>query len=107
MKRYQVMTIFLAVILSIGGYGLLMNVKNDKGGQPIESHSTIDFQYNSKPDYYTEKYRTQYHLSPETGNMSDPNGMVFFEGEYHQFYQNQDDGGMPLARICCTGSTFL
>lgn len=41
-------------------------------------------------DYYTEKYRPQYHYSPIRGSASDPNGLVYFEGEYHLFHQ---DGG--------------
>ncbi len=40
--------------------------------------------------YYTEKYRPQYHYSPIRGSASDPNGLVYFEGEYHLFHQ---DGG--------------
>lgn len=38
-------------------------------------------------DYYTEKYRPQYHFSTETGRLADPNGLVYFEGEYHLFHQ--------------------
>ena len=42
-------------------------------------------------DYYTEKHRPQFHFSPESNWMNDPNGMVFFEGEYHLFYQYYPD----------------
>ncbi|WP_449538881.1 glycoside hydrolase family 32 protein [Ferdinandcohnia sp. Marseille-Q9671] len=41
----------------------------------------------TKLTYYTEKYRPQYHFSPEENWMNDPNGMVYYEGEYHLFYQ--------------------
>ena len=38
-------------------------------------------------DYYGEQHRPQFHFSPESAWMNDPNGMVYFEGEYHLFYQ--------------------
>lgn len=41
-------------------------------------------------DYYNELYRPQYHYSPAQGAASDPNGLVYFNGEYHLFHQ---DGG--------------
>ncbi|WP_323374375.1 GH32 C-terminal domain-containing protein [Paenibacillus sp. JNUCC31] len=40
--------------------------------------------------YYKENYRPQYHYSPIRGSASDPNGLIYYEGEYHLFHQ---DGG--------------
>lgn len=34
-----------------------------------------------------ERYRLNYHLSPNSGWMNDPNGFVYFKGYYHIFYQ--------------------
>jgi len=42
-------------------------------------------------DYYAERYRSQVHFSPETMSMENPSGLVFFDNEYHLFYQSNPD----------------
>lgn len=44
---------------------------------------------------YTERFRPQYHFSPEKNWMNDPNGLVYYEGEYHLFYQHTPFATLP------------
>lgn len=40
-----------------------------------------------RPEYYTEKYRPQFHFSAKKNWLNDPNGLVYYDGVYHMFYQ--------------------
>ena len=40
---------------------------------------------------YQEPHRPQFHFSPQEKWMNDPNGMFFYAGEYHLFYQYYPD----------------
>lgn len=46
-----------------------------------------EFALSEDPNYYTERYRPQFHFSTPVGNLADPNGLVYYEGEYHLFHQ--------------------
>jgi fructan beta-fructosidase len=50
------------------------------------THCTSDQPHSSMKDY-KEPYRGQYHFSPLNNWMNDPNGMFFYKGEYHLFFQ--------------------
>ena len=50
------------------------------------SSNNSDTKNKMQPDY-----KPQVHFSPDSSWMNDPNGMVYFEGEYHLFYQYYPD----------------
>lgn len=72
---------FLLFIISVTM--ILMSCQNDK---PVSEENTDSTTVN-----YMEQHRPQFHFSPEAKWMNDPNGMVYYEGEYHLFYQYYPD----------------
>ncbi|MBA4862871.1 GH32 C-terminal domain-containing protein [Streptomyces sp. PSKA54] len=56
------------------------------------AHGTSYFQnveVRSTANYFTERYRPTYHYSQLSGSTSDPCGLLFYDGEYHLFHQDE------------------
>jgi len=70
---------------------ITLNACKNEVTQKEETAKVVAVTTTNKSDYYQEAYRPQFHFSPAANWMNDPNGMVFFDDEYHLFYQYYPD----------------
>ena len=75
-------------VLTIGIFTLLFSCKNttDKKDNQVLNGQEIVTISNE------ELYRPNFHFTPKKGWMNDPNGMFFYNGYYHLYFQHYPDG---------------
>ena len=72
---------------------VVLNFKSIFGQKEIsminakEVHRRMDQAEKKIPETATGKYRHNYHLMPPTGWLNDPNGLSYYGGNYHVFFQ--------------------
>lgn len=76
----------VSVALQEGENIIRIRVQNKETAASTITTLRLKRRYNPE-NAYTERYRPQFHYTPEAHWINDPNGMVFYDGEYHLFYQ--------------------
>ncbi|MDI1304488.1 MAG: glycoside hydrolase family 32 protein [bacterium] len=74
------------LLTSFVSASLLSSCKKEVKNENISINSSEKIIADSAKKY-KEPFRPQFHFSPEKKWMNDPNGMVFYKGIYHLFYQ--------------------
>ncbi|SES05576.1 Sucrose-6-phosphate hydrolase SacC, GH32 family [Salipaludibacillus aurantiacus] len=83
-SEYKGEELFFKVVNNLeGGWGHI-NVDDFRTFYPEEETGEEEI----GQGYYNEVYRPQFHFTPEENWMNDPNGLVYYDGEYHLFYQH-------------------
>src|SRR5438045_3797492 len=72
-------------------FGAMTKMKNLMAIALVITCTTVKSQ-NSQPVIYSEQHRPQIHFSPKEHWMNDPNGMVYYKGIYHLFFQYYPEG---------------
>lgn len=74
--------------------GKTVTVKVDKLADTSTGLRSIDqtVEIKDAQDLYREPLRPQFHFTSRRGWLNDPNGLVYYEGEYHLFYQHNPYG---------------
>jgi fructan beta-fructosidase len=66
-------------------------VQSDTAAGPTIPASDVDGLFVEQKLYH-ETYRPQFHFTSQTNWLNDPNGLVFYRGEYHLFFQHNPSG---------------
>lgn len=81
LKQFLIFTIFAgSLVLFQTACDQSAEDDSDFDADLINQHMDTDVTFN-------ERYRPQYHYTPRMNWMNDPNGLVYYEGQYHLFHQ--------------------
>lgn len=79
LRKINLIIIFMALTFLIGC--------KDKDQNNQNNDKTVNVSYTEE-----ELYRPNFHFTPKEGWMNDPNGMFYYNGNYHLYYQHYPDG---------------
>lgn len=92
-NRELIMKTLLACIVSWAAFASVAQAGQDIAIADQVAMGDVPKAGPAKPGrLYDEQYRPQFHFSPKKNWTNDPNGMVFYKGEYHLFFQHNPNG---------------
>lgn len=69
-------------------------VKKESNEDPVKGLKMVfaDNKFPGQDSLYKEKLRPQVHFSSQRGWINDPNGLIYYNGQYHLYYQHNPYG---------------
>lgn len=94
-KKMKALTVVLAIILSCYCFFGCNNTNQKEETDMVTKANNFIAENKS---LVNDRYKGTYHLTPECGRLGDPNGFIYFKGQYHMFYQANpyDPGATPI-----------
>lgn len=86
----------------LAGAALLTGCTATTPDQPEKSLSATRPSDAQTPAYLDEDFRPQYHYTAESHQINDPNGLLWYAGEYHLFHQYNIDGAVHWGHAVST-----